>query len=70
MYINISLWRKIGFKKPSPTKYRGKRGDNKLKNCNHFPGGGPKKKNFNNDDDHGHGQMKRRPSTYVEGKTL
>ena len=32
-----------------------------------FPGGSIKRKS-NNDDKHGHGQEKRRPSTYVEGK--
>ena len=33
-----------------------------------FPGGGAKimKGRFSNDDQHGHGQEKRRPSTYVE----
>ena len=33
-----------------------------------FPRGSKKRKS-NNDDKHGHGQEKRRPSTYVEGKT-
>ena len=32
-----------------------------------FVGGSPKRK-FNHDDTHDHGQGKRRPSTYVEGK--
>ena len=31
--------------------------------------GGPKKTKSSNDDEHGHGQEKRGPSTYVDGKT-
>ena len=32
--------------------------------------GGVEKGKSSNDDGHGHGQKKRRPSTYVEGKNI
>ena len=34
--------------------------------CGRFPVGGSQKRKPNNEDKHGHGQEKRRPSTYVE----